>query len=148
VPLLGLCLGMQLLASHSDEGGATTGLGLVPGAVSKIRPSAGLRVPHVGWNEVELRRDSRLFADVPPRADFYFVHSYHLIPVDDEDVVATTDYGSPLVAAVERGSVWGVQFHPEKSQRAGFSLLRAFLDISHVGSPAPTFATPRRRSTC
>jgi glutamine amidotransferase len=130
VPLLGLCLGMQLLATRGDEGIGADGLGLIPGVVTRIDPGEGLRVPHVGWNEVQVRRSSPLFDGLEDGRDFYFVHSYELVPDDDEDTVAVTPYGTPLVAAVQRGNVYGVQFHPEKSQRAGFALLRNFLSLA------------------
>jgi glutamine amidotransferase len=137
VPLLGLCLGMQLLATRSDEHGDNAGLGFVEGDVVRLEPAPGLPVPHVGWNNVDQRRPSGLLAGVPSGTDFYFVHSYHFVPEHDEDVVATTDYGLPVVAVVERGPIWGVQFHPEKSQRPGLALLRAFLEIARVGAARP-----------
>jgi len=130
VPVLGLCLGMQLLATRGEEGEGADGLGLIPGVVTRIRPDNGLRVPHVGWNEVRARRPSPLFAGVDDGRDFYFVHSYHFVADSEEDVVAVTPYGSPLVAAIERGNAFGVQFHPEKSQKAGFAVLRNFLTIA------------------
>jgi glutamine amidotransferase len=135
VPLLGLCLGMQLLASHGDEGSGAHGLGLVPGTVVRIDPVDGLRVPHVGWNEVHLDRASRLFEGIESGRDFYFVHSYHFVVEDTADVVGWTEYGARIAAAVQRGNVYGVQFHPEKSQRAGFALLRNFLALSSAGEP-------------
>jgi glutamine amidotransferase len=147
VPLLGLCLGMQLLASHGEEGSGATGLGLVPGAVVRIDPSDGLRVPHVGWNEVHHERPSPLFEGIESGRDFYFVHSYHFVPEDTADVVAWTPYGDRLAAAVQRGTVLGVQFHPEKSQRAGFALLRNFLALAGIGErrgPQLAFSAPPR----
>ena len=148
VPLLGLCLGMQLLATRGDEGEGAVGLGVIPGDVVRIQPGSDLRVPHVGWNEVHFRRSSRLFEGVGDGCDFYFVHSFHFVPEHGDDVVAVTPYGSPLVAAVEHGNVYGVQFHPEKSQRAGFALLRNFLALAgcssaHEQSPIG-FTAPRR----
>lgn len=145
VPLLGICLGMQLLATSGSEGGHTLGLGLVPGHVSRIEPVDGLRVPHVGWNEVYHSGSSLLLKSIPSGRDFYFVHSYQLCCEDAADVAGTVPYGADLVAAVTRGSVAGVQFHPEKSQRAGFRLLRNFLDSSATGpvNATLTFAPPR-----
>jgi glutamine amidotransferase len=137
VPLLGVCLGMQLLAARSEEHGDNAGLGFIEGEVVRLEPAPGLPVPHVGWNNVDQRRPSRLLDGVPSGADFYFVHSYHFVPVHEEDVVATTDYGRPLVAVVEHGSIWGVQFHPEKSQRRGLALLSAFLGIARIGAVHP-----------
>jgi glutamine amidotransferase len=130
VPLLGICLGMQLLATEGTEGGATRGLGFVPGRVVRLDPATSSeRIPHVGWNEVEPRPHAVLFRDVPPGTDFYFVHSYHLLPDHESDVAATTPYCGGFTSAVQRDVVFGVQFHPEKSQAAGFAVLRAFLSL-------------------
>jgi glutamine amidotransferase len=133
-PLLGVCLGMQLLADSSTEGATdgqdASGLGFVPGRVQHLRKlGCTLRVPHVGWNGITgTRTDDHLFHDIPDGTDFYFVHSYAFVPQDPTDVLATTDYGVPVTAAVRRGHVWGTQFHPEKSSRAGFRLLRNFIE--------------------
>jgi glutamine amidotransferase len=132
-PLLGVCVGMQLLADSSTEGAAdgrdTPGLGFIPGQVRHLRSlGCSLRVPHVGWNSItRTRTDDHLMAGMPDGTDFYFVHSYAFIPQDPTDVLATTDYGLPVTAAVRRGHVWGTQFHPEKSSRAGFQLLKNFI---------------------
>lgn len=126
-PLLGVCLGMQLLASSSAEGGTTTpGLGLVPGEVVRLDPDADERIPHIGWNEVHRRTSSPLFEGIDDGADFYFVHSYH-VRADSDAVVATTPYAGGFASAVRSGAVAGVQFHPEKSQRRGMQLLGNFL---------------------
>lgn len=133
-PLLGVCVGMQLLADSSTEGAAdghgTPGLGFIPGEVQHLRTlGCTLRVPHVGWNGIaRTRTEDHLFDDIPDDTDFYFVHSYAFVPQDSADVLATTDYGVPVTAAVQRGHVWGTQFHPEKSSRAGFRLLRNFIE--------------------
>lgn len=135
-PLLGVCVGMQLLASSSMEGvdasapEGTLGLGLIPGRVEHLRTlGCGLRVPHVGWNSVSpITSQGGLFEGIPKDTDFYFVHSYAFVPEDPADILATTDYGIPVTAAVRRGHVWGTQFHPEKSSRAGFRLLRNFIE--------------------
>jgi len=128
-PLLGICLGMQLLASTGEEGGAASGLGLVPGRVLRLEDvGCALRVPHVGWNDVSHRPDSVLFGGIPDAADFYFVHSYAFLPDREESAVATVNYGAQVVAAVESGNVFGCQFHPEKSSKAGRRLLRNFVD--------------------
>lgn len=130
IPLLGVCLGMQLLASLGEEGGHTEGLGLVPGVVRRLEPdSPEVRLPHVGWNEVSLAQESPLFAGIADGTDFYFVHGYHLVADDAGSVVARTPYCGGFTSVVSRGSVHGVQFHPEKSQRAGFQLLRNFLAL-------------------
>jgi glutamine amidotransferase len=132
VPYLGICLGMQFLADVSEEHGETEGLGWIGGRVLRIRPRYGtFKVPHMGWNELELRRsDARLFRGVPQGAAFYFLHSYHFVPRPDaaDCVTAVSDHGGEVVAAVERDNVFGVQFHPEKSQGAGLILLRNFMD--------------------
>lgn len=127
LPLLGICLGMQLLADESDEVTKTQGLGLIPGRVERIVPTdAAERVPHVGWNEVR-HNGGQLFEGVPPGSDFYFVHSYRFMPVSDKTVLATTPYAGETVSAVGLDRVAGVQFHPEKSSGVGFRLIKNFL---------------------
>lgn len=128
MPILGICLGFQLLAEGSKEFGDHAGLGWIPGQVKRIDPGAdALRIPHVGWNDFEQSRDCILFDDVPDPALFYFVHSYHL-ETDPDITVGTCTYGSPLTAAVQSGNVFGTQFHPEKSQRHGLKVLQNFLE--------------------
>jgi glutamine amidotransferase len=126
-PLLGICLGMQLLATVSEEHGEHEGLGLIPGAVRRLETSRALRVPHVGWNAVLPRRASVLLGDGDAEQTFYFVHSYHLIPDDPDTVTGVAQYGIDVTAVVERDHVMGAQFHPEKSQRDGLALLGRFL---------------------
>lgn len=132
-PLLGVCVGMQLLADSSEEGtecaGGVPGLGLIPGKVVHLRSlQCKLRVPHVGWNNVRLRSSDHLFKDIPDGTDFYFVHSYTFVPDSPADLLATTDYDTQVTAAVRHGHIYGTQFHPEKSSKAGFKLLRNFID--------------------
>lgn len=130
IPLLGICLGMQMLATKGWEGGETEGLGWIVGEVERLTPDQeDARIPHIGWNEVVYAKDSSLFKDVMPGKDFYFVHSYHLRCRNQQDILARTDYCGGFVSAVERGQVFGVQFHPEKSQRMGFQVLRNFLSL-------------------
>ncbi len=130
VPLLGICLGMQLLAEKGYEVEETIGLGFVPGVVRRLEPaSREIRLPHVGWNEVHQVREETLFAGVRDRTDFYFVHSYHFVTTRPEDVLTTTDYCGGFVSTVHSGTAFGVQFHPEKSSRAGFQVLRNFLKL-------------------
>jgi imidazole glycerol-phosphate synthase subunit HisH len=135
-PLLGVCVGMQLLADSSTEGAgegqSTPGLGFIPGQVRHLTSlGCTLRVPHVGWNSVICTRpDDRLFSGIPDGTDFYFVHSYAFTTQDSADLLAITDHGVPVTAAVRRGHVWGTQFHPEKSSRAGSRLLRNFIEGS------------------
>ncbi len=124
-PILGVCLGFQLLFDESDEGAGGTGLGLLPGRVSRIAPHRG-KVPHMGWNRLAIARPSRLLEGVTDGEFFYFVHSYVVTPGDPGDVVATTDHGGEVVAAVEHGAIQGTQFHPEKSGSAGLRVYANF----------------------
>jgi glutamine amidotransferase len=130
VPLLGLCLGMQLLAKTGHEGADdVAGLGWIDAEIRRLEPENGSeRIPHVGWNEVDPTTESDLFRDVPAGKDFYFVHSYHMVCASSDDVLATTPYCGGFASAVGRGRVWGVQFHPEKSRRPGFQVLTNFLE--------------------
>lgn len=127
VPILGICIGMQLMMSGGDEGGEVRTLGWLDARVERLRPGPGERLPHVGWNTVRANPNSRLFSDTPPETDFYFVHSYGVLTCDPAAIAATCDYAGGFVAAFERDNVAGVQFHPEKSQKAGFRLIRRFL---------------------
>ena len=130
VPFLGICLGMQLIATTGLEVEETPGLGWIDGVVRKLEPTqADRRIPHIGWNEVRPVRESVLLCDTPSGTDFYFVHSYVLDAANQDDVVAVTPYGSGFAAAVERRNIFGLQFHPEKSQRPGFRVLRRFLSV-------------------
>ena len=126
-PILGICLGMQLLAGVSHEHGLHNGLGWLDAEVVRFSGTAGLKVPHMGWNMVHLHREHPLFAGLSvEHRDFYFVHSFHVVCRDDADVVGTTIYGTEITVAVARGNVAGVQFHPEKSQDNGLQLLTNF----------------------
>lgn len=127
-PTLGICLGMQIMATSGYEGGRTTGLGWIPADVVPIEAgTTPLRVPHVGWNSVSLNTGLPLFSGFPESADFYFVHSFWMQTADAADVVATVDYGQPLTAAVRRENIMATQFHPEKSQSFGLALLENFV---------------------
>ena len=129
-PFLGICLGMQLLATVGLEGGETPGLNWIEGEVRRfVATEADPRIPHVGWNEVVPTGDSPLFDGIEPGSDFYFVHSYHFACRSSDDVLATTPYCGGFASAVGRDNVQAVQFHPEKSQRVGLQLLRNFLAI-------------------
>ncbi len=133
VPVLGICLGMQLLFERSTEMGGAAGLGLIPGTVTAL-DAGTLRVPHIGWNEVRFERESELTAGLPPGgAPFYHVHSFAVHPADAADVVGTTAYGERFTTVVQRGSVYGVQFHPEKSSRDGLRLLSSFAALCGAG---------------
>lgn len=125
-PILGVCLGMQLMAEESEEGGQHRGLGWIPGRVVRLRPKdQALKIPHVGFNSVKLRSDSRLFRGLPPVLDFYFVHSYKLA-CPENLCVGLCEYGEPFVAAIENGNIFATQFHLEKSQSAGLTVLKNF----------------------
>jgi imidazole glycerol-phosphate synthase subunit HisH len=128
-PLLGICLGMQLLFDRSTELEPTPGLGLIAGEVTRL-DSHGLRVPHIGWNEVQFERSSPLLAGLPERGcPFYHVHSYAARPADHDAVIGTTEYGERFATAVSSGSVLGVQFHPEKSSLNGLRMLESFVGV-------------------
>jgi imidazole glycerol-phosphate synthase subunit HisH len=128
-PLLGICLGMQLLFDHSDELSPTPGLGLIPGEVTPLQ-AGSLRVPHIGWNEVRFERTTGLTAELPRSGcPFYHVHSFAARPSDPDTVIGTTDYGERFATIVARGSVFGVQFHPEKSSRHGLRMLHSFVGV-------------------
>ena len=127
-PMLGICLGMQLLFEMGEEHGPCKGLALLPGKVVRLSPTSPCRVPHVGWNSLTNIRPHPLLAGIKPHVDFYFVHSFHCVPTDAATVVATCDYGGEFVAVVGRGNVCGMQFHPEKSQPSGMRILENFAD--------------------
>ena len=144
VPVLGVCLGLQLAFDSSTEHGGARGLGIVAGEVRPLQVGS-LKLPHIGWNEVRFQRtSSSLLRDLPQRCAFYHVHSLAAVPARDQDVLGVVDYGAPFVSAVESGSFYGVQFHPEKSSAAGLRLLANFariciaaLALSHAGAQAP-----------
>lgn len=127
IPVLGICLGMQLLASVGEEGGTYQGLGFIQGNVVLMQVGEKERLPHVGWNNIQKNRECVLLKNIPDGADFYFVHSYHVQPQDSSVVAATGDYASGFVAAIEDGNVFGTQFHPEKSGPYGFQIIKNFL---------------------
>jgi len=131
IPLLGICLGMQLLASKGYENGENDGLGLIKGEVKRFIPvSEEVRIPHVGWNEIEKQQEDPLLNDIPNGTDFYFVHSYYFDAEDEKDVLAKTPYNGGFSSIVRNGNVMGTQFHPEKSQKYGFQLIKNFLEVS------------------
>lgn len=128
VPLIGLCLGMQLLFERSEEHEGAEGLGLLGGDVRRLDPQ-GRKLPHIGWNLVRRRRDSRLLDGVPDPVALYHVHTFVAHPTDPDDVLAVGEYGAEFVSLVERGTVFGAQCHPEKSSTHGLDLLRNFAAI-------------------
>lgn len=127
-PFLGICLGLQMLFDVGYEDGEHRGLGVLQGACVRfdVDERLGLKVPHMGWNQLDVRRPSPLFKDLPAGAGVYFVHGYHVVPDDEAVVATTTDYGRPFVSSVWRGNVMATQFHPEKSQRVGMQILSNF----------------------
>lgn len=130
IPLLGVCLGMQLLARQSFEGGSHVGLGWIDAEVRRFEPEdPGVRVPHVGWNNVYPVRASPLFSGIESGPDFYFVHSLYVVCADPADVLATTPYDGEFVSMIQRANIYGAQFHPEKSQAAGLRFLANFLAV-------------------
>lgn len=128
IPLLGICLGMQFLFEGSEEMGEHEGLGLIRGRVVRF-PLNGLVVPHMGWNQIEPTRDHPLLADVPSGSYSYFVHSYYCVPTNAAAILATTEYGHPFTAIIAQDNVYGIQFHPEKSQQVGLQILRNFVGL-------------------
>jgi len=129
-PLLGICLGMQLLSTMGTEPWPCAGLGLIEGEVALMQVGATETLPHVGWNGFRHQGSHPLFEGVPPQNDVYFVHSYCFQPKDVRHVICTTDYGGKFVSGVAAGSVVGLQFHPEKSQKAGLAILKNFCSWS------------------
>ncbi len=129
-PFLGICLGMQLIATEGFEHGLTRGLGWISGKVVKLTPSgSSYRVPHIGWNDIDIIKHSRLFAGIESGSSFYFVHSYCLVPDDREVVTSLCYHGQEIVASIEHRNIFAVQFHPEKSQEDGIRLLRNFVSL-------------------
>jgi imidazole glycerol-phosphate synthase subunit HisH len=128
LPILGICLGMQLLYERSEEMGNYEGLGLLPGAVVRF-PTIGPKVPHIGWNQLEHDGSAPLLKDIPVGSYAYFVHSYYVDTTSPDTILAKTDYGIDFPAVVGRGNVFGAQFHPEKSQYTGLKLLKNFVEM-------------------
>ncbi|WP_027086346.1 imidazole glycerol phosphate synthase subunit HisH [Cohnella panacarvi] len=128
-PLLGICLGMQLLFTESEEHGTHRGLNLLPGRV--VRFQGSYKIPHMGWNELAFKQAGPLFEGVEP-SHVYFVHSYHALPENPSDLLAVTDYHQPVTAIVGRGSLFGMQFHPEKSGALGMRLLERFVGMTRL----------------
>lgn len=129
-PILGICLGMELMADSSEEGDSS-GLGWISGRTVKLNFPTGNRhkVPHMGWNQIEKRKSSGLLNGIEETAEFYFAHSYHLKLDDPSDMLAKTEYGIDFPSAIEKGNIFGVQFHPEKSHDAGARLLKNFVEM-------------------
>ena len=129
-PLLGICVGLQMFADVGYEETETRGLGWVPGKVSKIDNQDGkFKLPHIGWNQINLVKDSRIFKDIENNSHMYFVHSYEFIPEDKSVISATTDYSSNIVCSVEKENIFGTQFHPEKSDKIGLKIIDNFIKL-------------------
>ena len=128
-PFLGICLGLQLMFESSEESPGVAGLGLLKGRIVRIPEKDGLKVPQIGWNDLEFPKESCLFKNFKGGEYVYFVHSYYLQAADESDVAATTEYGVHIHAAVERGNVFACQFHPEKSADVGLKILKNFVDL-------------------
>ena len=129
-PLLGICVGLQMFADVGYEEAETKGLGWISGKVSKIDNQNGkFKLPHIGWNEIEIQKESKIFKDVKNKSHMYFVHSYEFIPEDKSVISATTDYSSKIVCSVERENLFGTQFHPEKSDKIGLKIIDNFMKL-------------------
>lgn len=128
-PFLGICLGLQLLFERSDESPGVEGLGILKGEILRIPEGEGRKIPHMGWNSLELRNQGRLFAGISGEPYVYFVHSYYLKARDEQIVKATTEYGVTIHASVERDNIFACQFHPEKSSDTGLKILKNFVEL-------------------
>lgn len=129
-PYLGICLGMQILMEESEEGGRHEGLGLFGGKVQRFAPEWKLKVPHMGWNNLQAKGESKLLAGLPENSFVYFVHSYYVAPKKKALTSATTTYGVEFTSVIEKDNVYAVQFHPEKSQQVGLKLLKNFVELA------------------
>ena len=129
-PLLGICVGLQMFADVGYEEEETEGLGWMPGKVSKIDNQNGkFKLPHIGWNEIEIQKESKIFKDIKNKSHMYFVHSYEFIPEDKSVISATTNYSSKIVCSVEKDNLFGTQFHPEKSDIIGLRIIKNFIEL-------------------
>ena len=129
-PLLGICVGLQMFADTGYEEIETKGLGWISGKVTKIENQNGkYKLPHIGWNEINILKESRIFKDIKDKSHMYFVHSYEFVPKDKNIVLATTDYSSNHVCAVEKDNIFGTQFHPEKSDKIGLKIIDNFINL-------------------
>ena len=129
-PLLGICVGLQMFADIGFEETETKGFGWIPGQVSKIDNQNGkLKLPHIGWNQINILKDSKIFKNIKNNSHMYFVHSYEFVPEDKSVISATTDYSSNIVCSVEKENIFGTQFHPEKSDKTGLNLIQNFLNL-------------------
>jgi glutamine amidotransferase len=129
-PILGICVGLQMFADVGYEETETKGLGWIPGKVSKIDNQSGkFKLPHIGWNQINIVKDSKIYKEIENNSHMYFVHSYEFLPNDKNVISATTDYSSNIVCSVEKENIFGTQFHPEKSEKIGLRMIKNFIDI-------------------
>ena len=129
-PLLGICVGLQMFADIGYEENETKGLGWISGKVSKIDNQNGkYKLPHIGWNQIKIIKDSKIFKDIENNSHMYFVHSYEFIPNDKDVISATTEYSSNIACSIEKENIFGTQFHPEKSDKMGLKIIKNFLDL-------------------
>ena len=129
-PLLGICVGLQMFADIGYEELETKGLGWISGKVSKIDNKTGkFKLPHIGWNEINIKKDSKIFKDIDDKSHMYFVHSYEFVPEDKSVILSTTDYSTNVVCAVEKENIFGTQFHPEKSDKIGLKIIDNFIKL-------------------
>ena len=129
-PLLGICVGLQMFADVGYEEAETKGLGWISGKVSRINNQNGkFKLPHIGWNEIEIQKESKIFKDIKNKSHMYFVHSYEFIPEDKSVISATTEYSSKIVCSIERENLFGTQFHPEKSDKTGLKIIDNFIKL-------------------
>lgn len=133
IPFLGICLGLQLLFESSEESPGVEGLHILEGKILRIPVQSGLKIPHIGWNDLSFPNEGRLFRGIPENSHVYFVHSYYLQASDPEIVTAATDYGTYIHASVEKDNVFACQFHPEKSSDVGMRILRNFVSVAEAG---------------
>jgi glutamine amidotransferase len=132
-PILGICVGMQALFDFGEEKGIYQGLSLLPGKVVRFSKMTGIKIPHTGWNQLWFEPGSPLLRNIQPGAYAYFNHSYYCVPAETKDILTTTDYGISYCSSVQRKNIFGVQFHPEKSQNVGLQILKNFLDLEWEG---------------
>ncbi|CUX45072.1 imidazole glycerol phosphate synthase subunit HisH [Clostridium sp. C105KSO13] len=132
-PILGICLGLQLLFERSEEAPGVLGLGILEGEILRIPGGEGIKIPHMGWNSLRMENNGRLFKEIPPQSYVYFVHSYYLKAKQEEIVKASTEYSVHIHASVEKDNVFACQFHPEKSSEVGIQILKNFVDLNREG---------------
>ena len=128
-PFLGICLGFQILFESSDEHGGSKGLGIFPGTFTKMNP-AKLKVPHMGWSQLDIQNEASMFTGMSPKDFVYFVHSFYLLETQPNLISATTTYGTPFISAIQDNHIWGTQFHPEKSGDVGLTILKNFIKLN------------------